>query len=129
MKYVKTDGGRSKAPEEYQDGGDGDCGVRALAIAADIPYEEAYELLREEQCTCPTNGTERKVMRVVAKELGFQWVPLMKAGTGCTVHVKKDELPQGRLILSLSKHFSAMVDGVIHDLYDPSRGGTRCVYG
>ena len=22
-----------------------------------------------------------------------------------------------------------MIDGVIHDTYDPTRGGTRCVYG
>jgi hypothetical protein len=22
-----------------------------------------------------------------------------------------------------------VIDGVIHDLYDPSRDGTRCVYG
>jgi len=34
-----------------------------------------------------------------------------------------------RLILSLSKHLAAMVDGVVHDTHDPSRGGTRCVYG
>jgi hypothetical protein len=32
-------------------------------------------------------------------------------------------------VVALSKHYAAVVDGVVHDLYDPSRDGTRCVYG
>jgi hypothetical protein len=53
----------------------------------------------------------------------------MMIGTGCTVHLRSDELPGGRLIVALSRHWCAVIDGVIHDLYDCSRGGTRCVYG
>ena len=29
----------------------------------------------------------------------------------------------------LSRHMCAVIDGVIHDTYDPSRDGTRAVYG
>ena len=47
----------------------------------------------------------------------------------CTVHLRADELPAGRIIASLSRHVVAVIDGVIHDIYDPSRDGTRCVYG
>jgi len=53
----------------------------------------------------------------------------MQIGSGCTVHVKKDELPEGRLILRLSKHYAAFIDGELHDSFDSSRNGTRCVYG
>ena len=53
----------------------------------------------------------------------------MTIGSGCTVHVKADELPPGRLVLSCSRHYVAMVDGMPHDTHDPSRDGTRCVYG
>ena len=53
----------------------------------------------------------------------------MFVGSGCQVHLREDELPSGRLIVSLSKHSCAVIDGVIHDLDDPSRDGTRCVYG
>ncbi len=35
----------------------------------------------------------------------------------------------GRLIVSVSKHMTAVIDGVIHDTHNPSRDGTRCVYG
>ena len=63
------------------------------------------------------------------KELGFDWVPCMSLGTGCQVHMHKDELPGGVIIVSLSRHYAAVIDGVVHDIYDPSRNGTRCVYG
>ena len=53
----------------------------------------------------------------------------MFIGQGCKVHLRADELPKGRLVVALSKHIVAIIDGVIHDTGDPSRGGTRCVYG
>lgn len=53
----------------------------------------------------------------------------MRIGQGCTVHMRADELPSGRLVVNLSKHSTAVIDGVCHDTYDPSRDGTRCVYG
>ena len=53
----------------------------------------------------------------------------MFIGSGTTVHLKADELPKGRIICNVSKHYTAVVDGVIQDTYDPSRRGTRAVYG
>jgi hypothetical protein len=53
----------------------------------------------------------------------------MQIGSGCKVHLRADELPAGRLVVKLSRHLVAVIDGVIHDTYDCSRGGTRCVYG
>ena len=35
----------------------------------------------------------------------------------------------GKLVVNVSKHSTAVIDGVIHDNHDPSRAGTRCVYG
>jgi hypothetical protein len=57
------------------------------------------------------------------------WTPTMEIGSGCQVHVRMHELPMGRLVLRLSKHFSAVIDQVVHDTFDPSRGGSRAVYG
>ena len=53
----------------------------------------------------------------------------MFIGQGCKVHLKKDELPSGILIVSCSKHITVVKDGFLHDTYDCSRRGTRCVYG
>ncbi len=62
-------------------------------------------------------------------ELGWVFVPTMGIGTGCRVHLRADELPRGRLIVNFSRHMSAVIDGVVHDIHDPCRDGTRCVYG
>jgi hypothetical protein len=62
-------------------------------------------------------------------EHGWNWKPVMGIGTGCTMHVRTDELPGGILVLSLSSHVAAVKDRVLYDLYDCSREGTRCVYG
>lgn len=53
----------------------------------------------------------------------------MGIGTGCRVHLRPDELPRGRLVVKLSRHITAVIDGVVYDTHDPTRGGTRCVYG
>jgi hypothetical protein len=53
----------------------------------------------------------------------------MLVGSGCKVHLKADELPSGRLVVRVSKHMTTMVDGVVHDIANCSRGGTRAVYG
>ena len=37
----------------------------------------------------------------------------MHIGSGCKVHLRDGELPSGRLVVSVSKHMVAVVDGVI----------------
>jgi hypothetical protein len=74
-------------------------------------------------------GIYRNTIRRVMESLGWTWTPTMQIGSGCKVHLRDGELPAGRLIVSVSRHTVAVLDGVIHDIYDPSRDGTRCVYG
>ena len=74
-------------------------------------------------------GVYRETLDKVLAELDWVWVPTMKVGQGCTVHLRSDELPPGRIIVRLSRHFCAVIDGVPHDTHDCSRKGTRCVYG
>jgi hypothetical protein len=49
----------------------------------------------------------------------------MAIGSGCKVHLRDGELPRGRLIVNVSKHMVAVIEGVIHDTHDPSRDGTQ----
>jgi len=53
----------------------------------------------------------------------------MKIGSGYKVHLAEGELPMGRLVVHVSKHSVAVIDGVLHDTHDPTRGESRCVYG
>ncbi len=140
MQFLKDDGGRSEAGYK---GDAGDCVCRAIAIATGKPYAEIYAALAEstgdERQTkrsrtkgrTARNGihTKRKWFHEYMTGLGFVWVATMAIGTGCKVHLRDGELPDGRLVVSVSKHMVAVIDGVIHDTFDPSRYGTRCVYG
>mgnify|MGYP003152617291 CR=1 FL=1 len=44
MTYQYHDGGRKAAGYK---GGAGDCGVRALAIAGRLPYQDVYRMVNE----------------------------------------------------------------------------------
>ncbi len=140
MKHVYDDGGRKL--HGYK-GTAGDCVVRAICIAAMMPYDEVYERMAHGMGTqrqtkraksgarSARNGVsvKRKWFKEYMTALGYKFVPTMGIGTGCKVHMRADELPKGRLIVSLSKHYAAVIDGVLRDTYDCSRDGTRCVYG
>ena len=137
MKWVYDDGGRSKYFKAEKVG---DCACRAIAIATGTDYKVVYDLInkyakderagvRKRGVSNARNGVYRETVHRIMTELGWTWHPTMQIGQGCKVHVRKSELPAGRLVLSLSKHFAAVVDGVLHDTYDSSREGTRCVYG
>jgi hypothetical protein len=135
VKLIINDGGRAAAGYRGQAG---DCVARSIAIAAQLPYRTVYDALnaaaktekaRGSRPSSARNGVARPVIRRFMKDLGWEWTPTMSIGSGTTVHLIADELPAGRLVVSCSKHLTAMIDGVIHDTHDPSRGGTRCVYG
>lgn len=142
--FAFNDGGREKAGFK---GGAGDCVVRSIAIAANLPYIKVYEDLRQAnesyaqsrndrlakrlnaKGSSPRNGNHRNVFHDYILEQGFSWVPTMKVGAGCQVHLRPEELPKGVLIVKVSKHLTAIINGVIQDTHDPSRDGKRCVYG
>lgn len=137
MELVVNDGGRSAAGYS---GATGDCVTRAIAIATGKPYQEVYDALnevakferrgkRKRGVSNARTGVYKATYRKYLESLGWRFVPTMGIGTGCTVHLKAGELPMGKLIVSVSKHMVTVIDGVMHDTHDPSREGTRCVYG
>jgi hypothetical protein len=146
MKFKYDDGGRAKAGYK---GHTNDCVTRAIAIATKLPYREVYEGLHTQALNSrpymarlelsyganarrhasPRNGVDTKIYRAYLADLGWTWTPTMLIGSGCQVHLREEELPKGRLIVRLSKHVCAVIDSVIHDTHDPSRDGSRCVYG
>src|SRR5215469_17698394 len=139
MRFVCDDGGRAAAGLK---GNAGDCVARAVAIASGRPYAEVYARLAQ------GNATQRKTKRVrrgkgegmhsadhgictrrkwfddYMTSLGAVWVPTMKIGSGCKVHLRENELPKGRLVVNVTRHMCAVIDGVIHDTHNPDRNGT-----
>lgn len=144
LPFVPDDGGRAAAGFR---GSAGDCVARAIAITTGRPYREVYDRLAagmgaqrrskrqvrkgQRQAASAREGvsTSRAWFRAYMAELGFTWQPAMGIGTGCQVHLRAGEVPEGRCIAVVSRHYVALVGGVIRDTHDPSRGGARCVYG
>jgi hypothetical protein len=137
MRFEYNDGGRKAAG--YQ-GKTGDCVCRSIAIATKLPYAYVYMLLNEQAQQQritkrqPKRGSARTgIYKTTIKRfmemLGWRWTPTMQIGSGCKVHLRAGELPTGRLIVSVSKHITCVIDGTIQDTHDCSRRGTRCVYG
>lgn len=131
MNWVYNDGGRADAGFK---GEAGDCVTRAIAIAMDRPYKEVYNELASEVKLAggkksARNGVGKKIIRKYLAEHGWTWNPTMFIGSGCRVHLGTTELPLGTIIASVSKHITAVKDGVVHDTRDCTRGGKRCVYG
>ncbi len=137
MQIVITDGGRKEAG--YKARRSGDCVCRAISIATKQDYQKVYDELNEvaererprgkKKRSNSNTGVYKATIKRYMENLGWTWVPTMKIGSGCKVHLKKEELPSGRLVVSVSKHLVVVIDGVIHDNHDPARNGTRCVYG
>lgn len=129
MTYKYDDGGRAEAG--YL-GSTGDCVTRSIAIATGKLYQEVYDALnalslnerkgtRKRGKSSARTGVYKQTVRRYMAELGWKWTPTMHIGSGCTVHLHGDELPLGRLIVSVSKHVTAVIDRVIRDTYDPRR--------
>ena len=136
MKWVFNDGGRLASGFKCMSG---DCVTRSIAIATKKPYREVFDKLNllaenerpkgKKKRSNSNNGVYKKTYKKYIASLGWEWVPTMQIGSGCKVHLKENELPNGILIVEVSKHVTCVIDGVIFDTHDPSRDGKRCVYG
>jgi len=137
LAWKYNDGGREAAGYK---GDTDDCVCRSIAIATGLSYQSIYDGLiqsaanerrgkRKSGISHPRTGVYKATIRRYIESLGWVWVPTMFIGSGCKVHLRYGELPTGPLIVSVSKHTTAVIDGVVHDTFNPGRCGTRCVYG
>ena len=128
LKYQFNDGGRSLYFNSKH--AVGDCGVRAFAIASGLDYKEVYNMMRKIYGQSPRNGLPRRCFHKAAQMIGAKWHATMHIGEGCTTHLRAGEIPmQGRIVCNVSRHYVAVIDGVVNDTYDCTRDGDRCVYG
>jgi hypothetical protein len=147
-RFIKDDGGRRQSGlARGRRDRIGDCVVRAIAIAAQMPYRDVHDALTAATVRHVAaggsdwarlvrrhgrvrhfhadHGVADEVFGPYLKSLGWRFKPTKGKG----VHLRADELPRGRLIVQVPKHLVAVVDGVIHDTDDCSNEGRRCVQG
>jgi hypothetical protein len=151
-RWVKDDGGRSRSgvARGHKDAV-GDCVARAIAIAAQRPYREVHDALIAAKVREVATSKEAWAKRarhkggiswfhadygVTNKEygpylagLGWKYTSTKELPRGKGVHLRANELPNGRLIVCLPRHLVAVIDGVIHDTGDCSDEGRRRIRG
>ena len=129
MKYIYNDGGRSK----YFKGKAYDCVCRAISIASNRDYKEVYDSLKK-ALVSPRTGvfTKNKAFKDWMVANGFVWTPCSGIGVKTSVHFIEGELPKGRLVCSVAKHYVAVVDNKVYDTWDSrynSFNEVRRIYG
>ena len=118
MKWVYHDGGRFAAGYSYHVD---DCVCRALSIVTECPYREVQQTLK---ALDPVNPRGRGGYPKYLTSWGFAWFPCPDV-----VHLSAEELPSGRIVVQLEEHLAAVINGVLYDTYDSSRGGTVRIEG
>jgi len=143
-----NDGGRAAAGFT---GSSGDCVVRAIAIATGKSYREAHNALQNglrhqieierrqgleygfahqtKQKPTPLTGLTSKVYGPYLKWLGWEYVHKPPKADGKPLRLQPRLMPKGRLIVQVSRHLVAVIDGVIHDTYYSALRGRRPIQG
>ena len=123
MRYQYHDGGRSDAGIK---GRGGDCGIRAVAIALDVPYLQAKRrmndciaLMTGGMITSVASGVNPCVMHQVLSAAG--WTASKSSGYLSDIPIK------GRWVAYISGHYIAIIDGVALDTWNSTVSKrTRC---
>ena len=139
----------------YDDGGYSESGFRAkhgngviiaIAIVTGAGYRKIYDDISTRQYRFVRNtrskrieekggaisevGVWPQVTKAYLQEIEWEWTPTMSVGSGCVMHMSYEELPdEPVMLLSISRSLAAIQHGNVHAPWDPSRDGTRCVYG
>ena len=129
--------------------------IAALAIATEQDYRAVYETItvRHEEWphehrrgattrrikgymearrkpTPASFGVYYEVVKEYLEHLDWRWLPLMDIGSGTRYHLRDGQIPTtGRRLARVSKDLVAVIEGEVRHPYDPTRDGTRAVYG
>ena len=121
------DAGRSQSKRSRQQN---DCTVRALALAVDISYDEAYDILKEAGRKCGAGFHFKDwVTTAQVNNCKFEWIsfPATKGERRMNPQKFCNTFPSGKYIARVAKHVFCVIDGVVHDTFESAED--RCIYG
>jgi len=125
MTYIYNDGGRAKAGFKTQT----DCGIRAMAITCGISYKDARKYLKESSkkgrlgSGAISGGIYKEDFDQALSQFGFKWKSAPKLEGR---KARYFDLPKGKVVARMAKHFVAVIDGQINDTWNCS---DKMVYG
>lgn len=99
----------------------GDCAVRAVSVALDLSWYEAFDLLCEqsrEMCDMPSSDA---VWGAVLRSAGFRRYAIPNTCPDCyTASDFAVDHPHGVYVLAFGGHVATVRDGVLLDSWDSS---------
>ena len=100
----------------------GDCAVRAVSVALDIDWEEAYNLIADAGYAMGDMPSSDSVWGAVLRQHGFYRAAIPNSCPDCyTAEDFAADHPRGVFVLGFGGHVSAIRDGVIMDSWDSSQ--------
>ena len=116
LSYIYNDGGRSKY--HSTDRASSDCVLRSLCIFFKVDYEGMYQIMRDiigrdkyKYYRCVPDSCVLKLMTA----LGFEFVEFDSPKLLDSSNIPMDR----RIIVDSQFHFSAVINGVVNDTFDP----------
>lgn len=100
----------------------GDCAVRAVSVALDIDWEEAYNLIADAGYAMGDMPSSDSVWGAVLRQHGFYRAAIPNSCPDCyTAEDFAADHPRGVFVLGFGGHVAAIRDGVIMDSWDSSQ--------
>lgn len=99
----------------------GDCSVRALTIALNMSWEDAYSLMAEAGYNMGDMPSADSVWGAVLRQHGFYRTAISNSCPSCyTAEDFARDNPKGVFVLAFGGHVASVKDGVIYDAWDSS---------
>lgn len=121
-RFLSCDAGRAESRRSRQKN---DCTVRALALARNLPYDEAYDILKAagRQCSRGFQFPDWLNSQPWATKMPF---PAVKGRRRMNLDAFTKAYPSGVFICRVAKHVFVVRDGVVLDTLENSPD--RCIY-
>lgn len=100
----------------------GDCAVRAVSVALDIPWEDAYALIAANGFAMGDLPSSNSVWGATLRMNGFKRQSIPDSCPDCyTFEDFARDNPHGVFVLGTGTHVATVRDGIIYDAWDSSR--------
>lgn len=99
----------------------GDCAVRAVSVALNISWEDAYALITAAGFAMGDMPSSNSVWGAVLRQHGFSRMNLPDECPDCyTAEDFAHDHPRGTYVLGFGNHVATLIDGVIYDAWNSS---------
>ena len=99
----------------------GDCAVRAVSVALNISWEDAYALITAAGFAMGDMPSSNSVWGAVLRQHGFSRLNLPEECPDCyTAEDFAHDHPRGIYVLGFGNHVATVRDGIIYDAWNSS---------